>query len=67
VNADTQALKDWTTVRARAALLRIQAYRSDPADGPPCFFSVVNGTTTRHVDLQALRRLVEELEEDHRS
>ncbi len=63
MNADTQALKDWTNLRARAALLKVQAFRTDPADGQPCFFTVCHGVPRQHADLAALRARIEDLED----
>jgi hypothetical protein len=63
---DTQALKDWTNLRARAALLKVQAYRTDPGDGPVHYFTVNHGIARQHADLAALRARIEDLEGDPR-
>jgi hypothetical protein len=59
----TAELKEWTTLRARAALLRVRAYRTDAADGPVSYFTVTQSAAPRmHADLAALRARVEDLE-----
>lgn len=58
----TQSLKEFYNLRARAALHRVQAYRSDPVDGAATYFTVAHGVPRQHVDLAALRARVEDLE-----
>lgn len=62
MSPDMQALKDWTNLRARAALLKVQAYRTDPADGPVHYFTVNHGIAKQHPDLAALRARIEDFE-----
>lgn len=62
MSKDTQALKDWTTIRARFALHKVQAYRSDGIDGPHTYFTVCNGVARAYPDLASLRARLEDLE-----
>lgn len=57
-----QHLKAWTNVRARAARQGVQAYRSDPADGPVVYFTIHHAVPRVYPDLAALRARIEDLE-----
>lgn len=65
MNAATQDLKDWTTTRAKLAMHRVQAFRSDATDGPRIYFTIFNGVARAYPDLAALRSRVEDLESQH--
>lgn len=58
----TQDDKNWATIRAQLALHRIQAYRSDAADGPRSYFTLCNGIARAYPDLAALRARLEDME-----
>lgn len=62
MNPATQLLKEWTNLRARACRKGVQAYRSDPIDGPVVFFTLHHGVPRVCLDLAALRSRVEDLE-----
>lgn len=62
MSAAIQLLKAWTTLRARACRQGVQAYRSDPADGPVVFFTLHHGVARIYPDMAALRSRVEDLE-----
>lgn len=62
MSEDIQALKDWTTLRARLALHKVQAYRSEGIDGPRTYFTICNGVARAYPDLASLRARLEDLE-----
>lgn len=62
MSGPTQTLKEWTTLRARACRQGVQAYRTDPADGPVLFFTLRNGVARIYPDMAALRSRIEDLE-----
>lgn len=55
-------LKAWATLRAQLALHKVQAFRSDPADGPRSYFTISNGVAKSYPDQAALRARLEDLE-----
>lgn len=58
----TSTDKPFQTLRARAARLGMQVYRTDASDGHVAYFSEFHGVARRHVDLTALESRVEDLE-----
>lgn len=58
----TQLLKEWTNPRARACCRGVQAFRSDPVDGPVVYFTIHHGVPRVCPDLAALRSRLEDLE-----
>lgn len=58
----TSDLKAWSTLRAQLALHKVQAFRSDPADGPRSYFSISCGVARAYPDQAALRARLEDLE-----
>lgn len=62
MNPTTQLLKAWITLRARACRQGVQAYRSDPLDGPAVFFTIHHGVARVYPDMAALQSRVEDLE-----
>lgn len=62
MSAPVQDLKAWVTLRARACRQGVQAYRSDPVDGPVVFFSIHHGVARVYPDMAALRSRIEDLE-----
>lgn len=62
MTAATQLLKAWTTLRARACVQGVQAYRSDPVDGPVVFFTIHHGVARVYPDMAALGARIDDLE-----
>jgi hypothetical protein len=58
ISPATAQLKRWTTIRAQACRAGIQAFRTDPADGPIQYGSVRHGVPRLFADLDALESYV---------
>ncbi len=58
MSPDTAALKRWTTVRAQACRAGVLAFRTDPLDGPPQFFTIRHAVPRHHESLDALESYI---------
>jgi hypothetical protein len=63
MNAETEALKRWTTARARGCRAGVMLFRTDKRDGPVLFFSIRYGVPRQHTDLDALEAYVADIEQ----
>lgn len=64
--SDLRELKRFTDLRARLQAVGVHLYRTDPADGPPTFFTATRGVIRPHVDLDLVQDLTLVLEAGQR-